>query len=73
MAELTYEVCPETGIMSISRGGTDKTDLMPDEVAELREMADDPQKVRAIIAESDSDFAAGLTVEELAKIIATLK
>lgn len=73
MAELTYEVCPETGICSISRGGNDKTDLMPDEVAELREVADDPEKVREIIAESDSDFAAALTVEELANIIATLR
>ena len=73
MAELSFEVCPETGIASITRGGgNQKVDLMPDEVLSLRDTGGDLQAVKAIIAESDSAFAASLTPDELAQIAKTL-
>ncbi len=67
MAELTVDICPETGICSIGRGGTDKVDLMPDEVTGVRE-AEHLSAVQAVIAEADPAFAAALSTDELATI-----
>ena len=67
MAELHVDICPETGICSIGRGGTDKVDLMPDEVTGVRE-AENLSAVQAVIAEADPAFAAGLDADDLAFI-----
>lgn len=67
MAELSVNICPETGICSIGRGGTDKIDLMPDEVETLRE-AEDTAGVKAVIADCDAGFAETLSEDELVYI-----
>lgn len=67
MAELTVNVCPETGICSIGRGGTDKIDLMPDEVADIKDAAD-IDSVKAVIVDNDADFAGTLTTDDLTYI-----
>jgi hypothetical protein len=67
MAELNVDICPETGICSIGRGGTDKIDLMPDEVVTIRE-AENVDGVKAVIEETDTAFAASLSTDDLAYI-----
>jgi hypothetical protein len=62
------ELCPETGICSIIRGEGGKLDLLPDEVAAIRDTGGDPAAVREILAESDAAFAASLAPNELAQI-----
>ena len=66
--QLSIERCSETGICSIGRGGTEKLDLMPDEVDAIRESNGDPARIAAVLSESDSAFAARLQPEELAVI-----
>ncbi|HEY3376390.1 MAG TPA: hypothetical protein VGL77_02760 [Armatimonadota bacterium] len=70
--KLAFELCPETGICSIVRSDKGKIDLMPDEVVAIREAAGDAAQVQAVLAESDRDFAARLSPEELAQIGKTL-
>lgn len=67
MAALSVNICPETGICSIGRGGTDKIDLMPDEVASIRE-ADGVAGVKAVIEDCDTAFAATLDTDDLVYI-----
>ena len=69
--ELTFERCPETGICSIFRGGA-KIDLMPDEVADIADANGDADAIRKVLAESDRDFAAALSPQELGAIGQTL-
>jgi hypothetical protein len=66
------ELCPETGICSLLKADSGKVDLMPGEVAELRQAGADPQKVRLILAEVGSSFAADLSDDELLNIISRL-
>jgi len=65
---LRVELCPETGICSIVRAEGAKLDLLPDEVATIREAGGDPASVRDVIADSDAAFAAALGPDELAQI-----
>ena len=69
---LRIERCPETGICSLVRPAGEKIDLLPDEVAEIRDAAGDPARVRGIIASSDAGFAAGLDAAEMDTIIKRL-
>ena len=73
MNKLNIELCPETGICSIRKADGTKTDLMPDEVAELRGAGGDAKAVQNVVAEADEKFAAALTAEELAELTATLR
>jgi hypothetical protein len=66
--DMTIEVCPETGICSIVRADASKIDLMPDEVAALREADGDVTAIKAVLAESDTAFAAGLSAAEITLI-----
>ncbi len=68
MSKLTVELGPETGICSILKEGAGKVDLVPDEVAAIREAAGDAEKIRAVLAEAESDFAAALASEDLGEI-----
>ncbi|MHB9024658.1 MAG: hypothetical protein ACYC7E_10870 [Armatimonadota bacterium] len=70
--KLEFEVCPETGICSIIRSDRTKIDLMPDEVAAIRDADGDMAQVKAVLEDSDCDFTSRLTVEELAEIGNTL-
>jgi len=65
---LHFELCPETGICSIVRGGTEKIDLMPDEVAAIRDAAGDPKSILAVLADNDDAFTSALTPAELQQI-----
>lgn len=67
-SNLTIEVCPETGICSIVRADAAKIDLMPDEVADIRENGSDPQQVRAVIEATDHAFAVSLSADDYAHI-----
>lgn len=73
MSELIVEICPETGICSLVRESGQKMDLMPDEVDDVRATKGDLDEIRAIVTESDIDFAAGLTPEELTTIARQVK
>ncbi|MEI6150631.1 MAG: hypothetical protein WCS01_16155, partial [bacterium] len=68
MQKLQVELCPESGLCSIVRGGGTKTDLMPDEVSALREAGNDLAKVRAVVAGVDDGFGAALTEDELRQL-----
>ncbi len=68
MSEVLIELCPETGICSILKSGACKVDLMPHEVAALREAKGDVAVVKDVVAECDSTFAAALGEEELSAI-----
>ena len=68
MDDLKIEVCPETGICSIVRSGTDKVDLMPNEVASIKDADAEAEDIRKIIAEANASFAASLSEEELQNI-----
>jgi hypothetical protein len=73
MSELNIELCPETGICSIVKEGGKKIDLMPDEVAGLREVSGDPEGIKKMIAEVDDAFAEALSQDEISQISGRLK
>lgn len=73
--ELMFDVCPETGIGSlmIQRDGDSvKIDLMPDEAADLRNLArtGDLDGAKALLAGIDSRAESalqGVTTEDMAR------
>ncbi len=72
MDKLNIELCPETGICSILKSDGTKVDLMPGEVADIRDAEGDAEALREAISEADETFAASLNVEELAQLTSTL-
>ncbi len=66
--QLHIELCPETGICSIIRADATKIDLMPDEVDAIRDAADDLERIKAILAESDRGFSDAVTAVDLHQI-----
>lgn len=66
--QLHIELCPETGICSIVRADATKIDLMPDEVDAIRDAADDPERIKAILAESDRGFSDAVSAADLRQI-----
>ncbi len=72
MSDVKVELCPQTGICSLFKAEFGKVDLMPGEVAELRQAGANPQKVRSILEEVGSSFAADLSDDDLLSIIARL-
>lgn len=68
MADIVVELCPETGICSIVKNGTEKVDLMPDEVDAIRAAKGDAKAIQAIIANCDDTFAGNLEIGELAQV-----
>lgn len=68
MDKLTIELCPETGICSIIKDNGTKVDLMPDEVEDIRAAGDDAEKVRAVLANCDADFAQSLDVQAITQV-----
>ena len=70
MEKLIIELCPETGICSLVKGSGDKTDLMPFEVDELKKIAaSDIEKVKAVIAQGNEEFAKKLTADDIKQIL----
>ncbi len=72
MDKLNIQLCPETGICSIIKEDGKKVDLMPDEVAQLRD-AGDADKVKKVLADIDGSFADALDAEETGQIASELK
>ena len=72
MGKITVETCPETGICSLVKDGNLKVDLLPTECEQLKMVAGDVTKAKAIIEQSDSLFAESLTTEELNDILRRL-
>ena len=72
MSKVVVELCPETGICSLVKENGAKADLMPDEVAALRDAGNAPDKIKDIVAGSDAAFAAGLSDQELIQIASRL-
>ena len=71
MKRLIISRCPETVICSIVKENGTKVDLIPTEVAELKRAGGDPEKIRAVVAESDSQFAGALDADEINEIAAS--
>ncbi len=71
--ELLISVCPETGICTIARSTTDKVDLMPDEVAAIRDAEGNAAEIASVIAECDTTFAAALSGDDMAQIGRSLR
>ena len=69
MAQLDIHLCPETGICSVIKEDKTKIDMMPDEVAQLRQTSGDTEKAKAILTQIDTAFAAGLDTEELTQLL----
>jgi hypothetical protein len=67
MGKLNIELCPETGICSIVKGDGTKIDLMPDEVAGIRNITD-PEAVKKALGEVDEAFAKSLDAKEIAQL-----
>jgi hypothetical protein len=72
MDKLNIQLCPETGICSIIKEDGNKVDLMPDEVAQLRD-AGDADGVKKVLADIDGGFAEALDAEETTQISTQLK
>ena len=73
MSDLNIQLCPETGICSIIKADGNKLDLMPDEVALIREAAGNAAAIKQAIGEVDADFAARLGAEDVERISKKLK
>jgi hypothetical protein len=72
--ELTYDVCPETGIgcVLVRRDeGMAKLDLMPDEVLRLKELAaaGDIEGIKALLTDVSPAKAAALDDDLLKELI----
>lgn len=72
MSEVTIELCPETGICSIVKGSVSKVDLMPHEVAAIRDADGDAEAVRNVVSECDATFASALDDTEISAIVSRL-
>jgi len=72
--ELTYEVCPETGIGCVlvrKDTGMAKLDLMPDEVDQLKQLAGagDIEGIKALLSSVSATKAAALDDDLLKELI----
>jgi hypothetical protein len=73
MAKLNVQLCPETGICSLIREDRTKIDMMPDEVAQLRQASGDTERSKAILAQIDAGFSQSLDDEELGQLSDEIK
>ncbi len=72
MSAVRVELCPETGICSVVKEDNTKVDLMPNEVAAIRDAQGDGSTVKSVFAECDSTFADSLDDAELKAIVSRL-
>jgi hypothetical protein len=68
MSDLNIELCPETGICSIIKADGTKIDLMPDEVAQVKDAAGNVDAIRQALGQIDASFAEQLAVENVDQI-----
>ena len=72
MSDVRIELCPETGICSIVKDDASKVDLMPEEVAAIRNAGGDVAAIKAVVAECDASFAEALADNEMSAIVGKL-
>ena len=70
---MRIELCPETGICSILKEDGKRVDLMPDEVAQIKEASGDSGKISVVLASVDTSFSGSLSSEELFQISTEVK
>jgi hypothetical protein len=68
MSDLNIELCPETGICSIIKADGTKIDLMPDEVAQVKDAAGNVDAIRQALGQIDASFAEQLAAENVDQI-----
>lgn len=68
MSDLNIELCPETGICSIIKADGTKIDLMPDEVAQVKDAAGNVDAIRQALGQIDASFAKQLAAENVDQI-----
>ncbi len=73
MNAIRVELCPETGICSVVKEGNVKVDLMPGEVAAIREAGGDENAIKHVFAECDASFAESLDGAEVRDIVSCLR
>lgn len=73
MAKLNIQLCPETGICSVIKENKTKIDMIPGEVAQLRQASGDTEKTKAILAQIDAAFSESLDTEELRQLSDEIK
>jgi hypothetical protein len=73
MGKLDIHMCPETGICSVFKEDGTKIDMMPGEVADLKDAAGNPEKIKEVIALVDKTFTEGLGEEEINQLKDELK
>ena len=73
MTKLNIQLCPETGICSVIKENGTKIDMMPDEVAQLRQVSGDTEKSREILSQVDAAFSESLDTEEMHQISDEIK
>lgn len=73
MGKLDIHMCPETGICSVFKEDGTKIDLMPGEVADLKEAAGDSAKIKEVISQVDKSFTEDLGDEEINQLTEELK
>jgi hypothetical protein len=73
MGKLDIHMCPETGICSVFKEDGTKIDMMPGEVADLKDAAGDAEKIKDIISQVDKSFTQDLGDEEIGQLTDELK
>jgi hypothetical protein len=73
MGKLDIHMCPETGICSVFKEDGTKIDMMPGEVADLKDAAGDPEKIKEVISQVDKTFTEDLGDEEINQLTDELK
>jgi len=73
MGKLDIHMCPETGICSVFKEDGTKIDMMPSEVADLKDAAGDAEKIKEIISQVDKSFTKDLGDEEIGQLTNELK
>lgn len=68
MGKLDIYMCPETGICSVFKEDGTKIDMMPGEVADLKDAAGDSEKIKERISQVDKSFIENLGDEEIGQL-----
>jgi hypothetical protein len=73
MSAVRVELCPETGICSVVKEDNQKIDLIPQEVAAIRDAGGDADAIKRVFAECDSAFADSLDADAVRDIASSLR
>ena len=73
MGKLDIHMCPETGICSVFKEDGTKIDMMPGEVADVKDAAGDTEKIKEVLWQVDKTFSQELGDEEIGQLSDELK